>query len=226
MKCDLHTHTSYSFDGISKPEEMVETALSKGLDCFLVSDHGKVEGAKKAIEYAKGKNILVIPGIEIKTTKGDVIGFNIKEPIPNHLTPEETIKRIKEKGGMVILPHPFAWFEGFKGSAEKIKEMIDALEIFNASILGPGNKLAKEFAKKYNLPFTAGSDAHSKKFIGKAYLEIPGDNLTIEEIIRAIREKRGRVIAEKTSALEKIFAHLRRNKAKIKNYVRRKEKPI
>ncbi len=224
MKCDLHVHTSYSYDCSASPKEMVEAAIKKGINCLAITDHDQIKGALAAMAYAREKSILIIPGIEIKTKNGDILALNIKKIISNRLSAKEVVKKIKEVGGLAIIPHPFGWCcsfkEGlenlsFKEDLEKLIGKIDGLEVLNASLFGRGNKKALAFAQKYNLPFTAGSDAHSPGFIGKAYLEIPGENLSIEEIINGIKNKNGKISEEKIGLFEKIIDHLKRNMAKV-----------
>ena len=216
MKIDLHVHTSYSYDSRSLPKEMVEAAIEKGMDCLAITDHGEIKGASEAIEYAKGKPILIIPGIEIKSKEGDILGLNIKKVIPNGLSVRETIKKIKTAGGMAIIPHPFGRFCSFKGDFKKLVNEIDGIEVLNASIFGPGNKKALSFAQKLNLPFTAGSDAHFPNFVGRAFLEIPRNNLSIEEILKQIKNKNVKIGGSEANFFEKIIDHLKRNLAKIK----------
>jgi len=227
MKCDLHVHTSYSFDSSALPKEMVKTAVKKGIDCLAITDHDEIKGATEASEYAKGKPILIIPGIEVKTKEGDILGLNVKEKIPSGLSAKETIRKIKEAGGMAIIPHPFGWCcsfrDGledlsFKGKLGELIEEIDGVEILNASIFGPGNKKALDFAKKYNFPFTAGSDAHSPDFVGRAYLEIAGKNLSIEEILKEIKNKNCKIGSVKINFFEKLIDHIKRNIAKLKMF--------
>jgi predicted metal-dependent phosphoesterase TrpH len=226
MKCDLHIHTCYSFDSNASPKEIVDKAIRKGIDCLAITDHGEVKGALEAIEYAKGKPILIIPGIEVKSKEGDILGLNVKEKISNKLWAKETIKRIKEQGGFVIIPHPFGLFCKFRGNLKELIKEIDAIEILNASIFGNGNEIAKKFAKENNLPFTVGTDSHFPNFIGKCYLEIPGENLSIEEIFERIKKKEGKVVGKEASFFEKVIDHLKRNSVKIQKYVGGKKRKI
>jgi len=226
MKCDFHIHTHYSYDSNSSPKEIIDKAIKEGIDCLAITDHGEVKGALEAIEYAKGKPILIIPGIEVKSKKGDILGLNVKEKIPNGLSARETIRRIKEQGGFVVIPHPFGLFCKFRGNLKELIKEIDAIEILNASIFGNGNEIAKKFAKENNLPFTVGTDSHFPNFIGKCYLEIPGENLLIEEIFEKIKKREGKVVGREASFLEKVIDHLRRNIVKIQKYVRGKKRKV
>jgi len=226
MNCDFHIHTGYSFDSNSSPKEIVDKAIKEGIDCLGITDHGEVKGALEAMEYAKGKPILIIPGIEVKSKEGDILGLNVKEKIPNGLSAKETIKRIKERGGFVVIPHPFGLFCKFRGNLKELIKEIDAIEILNASIFGNGNEIAKKFAKENNLPFTVGTDSHFPNFIGKCYLEIPGENLSIKEIFERIKKKEGRIVSKEVSFFEKAIDHLRRNFVKVQKYVGRKKRKI
>jgi hypothetical protein len=216
MKCDLHVHTSYSYDSTASPKEMVEAAIKKGVNCLAITDHSEIKGASEVIEYAKGKSILIIPGIEIKSKEGDILGLNIKEVIPDGLSAKETIKKIKAADGMAIIPHPFGWFCSFKEDLKNLINDIDGIEVLNASsVYGPGNKKALDFAQRFNLPFMAGSDAHSPNLVGRAFLEIAGENLSIEEILKQIKNKGVRVGGEEAGFFEKIIDHSKRGLAKI-----------
>jgi predicted metal-dependent phosphoesterase TrpH len=226
MKCDFHIHTHYSHDSIASPKEIVDKAIKKGIDCIAITDHGEVKGAFEAMEYAKGKPILIIPGIEVKSKEGDILGLNVKEKIPDKLSAKETIKGIKERGGFVVIPHPFCLFCKFRGNLKELIKEIDAIEILNASIFGNGNEIAKEFAKENNLPFTVGTDSHFPNFIGKCYLEIPGKNLSIEEIFERIKKKEGKVVGKEADFFEKVIDHLKRNFVKIQKYAGGKKRKV
>lgn len=80
VRADLHIH-SYGFDEGSydvkdsqmTPENIVDTAIEKGLSIISITDHNEIGNSKNAIEYAADKNLLVIPGIEVSTTQGHLL---------------------------------------------------------------------------------------------------------------------------------------------------------
>lgn len=80
-KADLHIH-SYGEDGsfdvidtTMTPENIVDTSIEKGLSIISITDHNEVQNSKKAIKHAEGKEILVIPGIEISTLQGHLLVY-------------------------------------------------------------------------------------------------------------------------------------------------------
>jgi hypothetical protein len=230
MKADLHLHTNFSFDGFSSPKEIVKSAIAKKIDCICITDHEEIRGIEEAVNFAANKPILIIPGIEIKSREGDILGLNIRKKNLNGLSAKETIENIIKEGGFPVIAHPFDPIFGFRG-IEKIKDFLKekgvAIEVWNASIfLDSSNRKAMQFAKELNLPFTAGSDSHSSRFVGKAYVEIPGENLSVEKVIEEIKKKNIKVGFEKIGFFEKLVDHIKRNLAKIKNYVIGKPKKI
>lgn len=226
MKIDFHVHSSYSYDGLYSPKEMVEGAIVKGLNAICITDHGETKGVLEAIRFASGK-ILVIPGIEIKSREGDILGINIREKINDHLPATETIKKVLSLGGLAVIPHPFDLVLSFKKIeklAQFLKENKTAIEVFNASVsFNYANKKALKFCEDLDLPFIASSDAHSPKFIGKAYTEIVGDNLSPEKIISEIINRNCKIVFEKVSPQEKAEEVLKRGVARIKHYVEKRK---
>lgn len=175
MKTDVHIHTYYSRDSSSSPKKIIETALAQGIKCLAITDHQEIKGAIEVLKISFDKNILIIPGIEIKTREGDILALGVKKIIPSGFSVLETLYKIKRIGGFAILPHPFSWTNPFKFKKAELNELlklIDAVEVLNGCIRIDDNKKALEFSQKYNLAFTAGSDAHHPFVIGKVYLEL------------------------------------------------------
>ena len=178
IKADLHTHTCYSGDSDITLDALVERCRKLGLGALAVTDHGTAEGA---LELAKRDlPFKLIVGEEVETTEGEIIGLFLKESIPNGLSPEETITRIRLQGGIVCVPHPFDRYRSSAMQAdalERIAKDIDIVEVFNARTIPMQNlALPREFAKKHKKLTGAGSDSHSAAEIGRAYVSIPDFN--------------------------------------------------
>ncbi len=194
MKADLHIHTTYS-DGLSSPKEVVEAAIDKGIDIICITDHNEVKGASEAMKFAFDKNILIIPGIEVSTKEGHILGINVKKKIPKYLPAEKAIKEIKKQGGLSIIAHPFEKLFSFSERIKTIKSLSpDGIEVFNASLFWKrANKKALEYAQENNFIFTAGSDAHSAEYVGRGYLEFKEKICSIDDFLEVIKNRKGEV---------------------------------
>lgn len=79
-RIDLHIHTSIS-DGVLTPKEVIDEAVKNGVSVISIADHDTIDAYTDEIfEYAKSKNIKLIPAVEISTkTKKcgiHVLGYN------------------------------------------------------------------------------------------------------------------------------------------------------
>lgn len=155
----------------------------------------------------------VILSEEIKTSRGEIIGYFLRERIPKGLSPAETVRAIKSQGGLVCIPHPFDRFRGSRLKLEAMLEIlpdIDIIEAFNArTTLIRDSAKAKSFAEKYRLAVSAGSDAHVLQEIGQTYVEMPPFE-TKEEFLESLR--RGKIVATRSNP----WVHLASGWSKIK----------
>jgi hypothetical protein len=182
IKADLHVHTTYSRDSVITPKELVFYAKKRGLTAVAVTDHNQVEGALK---IAKQTDFLIIPGTEVSSQNGHIVGLNVSEPITRGLSADETVERIHEVGGVAVACHPFALFKGSIG--EHVSAKFDAVEAINASAF-PFNRAtrkAHQLAERLKLPKVAGTDAHYGPVIGQAYTLIAAE-ANAEDIVKAI----------------------------------------
>jgi len=167
---DLHMHTSWSHDCSMDVDELLDHAEAEGLGAIAITDHNVFGGALEAVERARGRKLVVIPGEEVKTAgQGEVIGLFLKEEIPRNLSFAETVDAIRAQGGLVYVPHPFDRLHSIPDAATLQRHLaeIDVFEVYNARLLFEGyNDEALRFARKYNLTAGAGSDAHVLQGVG------------------------------------------------------------
>jgi predicted metal-dependent phosphoesterase TrpH/glycosyltransferase involved in cell wall biosynthesis len=166
---DLHMHTNHSHDCSVPVADLLDYAEAQGLGAIAITDHNVFSGAKKAVELARGRDLVVIAGEEIKTEAGEVIGLFLQEEIERGLPMGDTIAAIREQGGVVYLPHPFDRLHTIPDAPTLHRHLseIDVFEVYNARLLFEGfNDEALRFARKYNLTMGAGSDAHVLQGVG------------------------------------------------------------
>jgi len=184
LKIDLHVHTRYSHDSATTLDEIVACSKKRGLDGVAITDHDVVEGALKLAQ--KVKELIVIPGVEVSTSRGHVLALNMTKPVPTELSPFETIQIIHEAGGIAVAAHPTVFYKGLRG---QVNPDFDAVEVINASAFPffLSTYLSRKLAVKLNLPQTAGSDAHYASEIGLAYTVVDAEP-EVNEIVHAIKK--------------------------------------
>lgn len=189
----MHIHSKYSSDGILDVDEIIKTAIKRGLNGIAITDHNTIKGGMEAKKY-KNTDLEIIVGSEIMTEKGEIIGLFLTEEITsNDLI--DVVQAIKDQDGIIILPHPFDERRGssfFPG--EEDEKFFDGIEVFNSRcIFQKYNENAIGFAKKHKLAITAGSDAHFSNEIGNA-----GIITEKEDIREAIRKKDIKIFGNRT----------------------------
>ena len=183
VKADLHVHTTYSSDSVITPKQLVFYAKKRGLTAVAVTDHNHVEGAQK---IAKQTDFLIIPGTEVSSMHGHIVGLNVNTLIPRGLSADETVDRIHKAGGIAIACHPFTLLKSSIG--KHVSGKFDAVETINASAF-PFNRAtskANQLAERLKLPKVAGTDAHYGPVIGQAYTLIDSEP-NVEAIVKAIK---------------------------------------
>jgi hypothetical protein len=92
------------------PAELVEAAVSAGLDLIAVTDHDTMASVREAQERGETIGLTVVAGEEI-TTRGPalthVLGWFLEKPIRRGMTLADTVAAIHDQGGLAIVPHPF-----------------------------------------------------------------------------------------------------------------------
>jgi predicted metal-dependent phosphoesterase TrpH/glycosyltransferase involved in cell wall biosynthesis len=186
---DLHMHTEHSHDCAVPVAALLDYAEAIGLGAIAITDHNVFSGAREAVELARERSLTVIPGEEVKTDAGEVIGLFLSEEIPRGLSMADTIAAIRDQGGIVYLPHPFDRLHTIPDASTLHRHLaeIDVFEVYNARLLFDAmNDEAVRFARKYNLTMGAGSDAHVLQGVGTGLVRMRAFE-TPEEFLISLR---------------------------------------
>ena len=198
---ELHAHSAASYDGRDSVERLLARASEVGLDALAVTDHDEITASLRAVERAADYDLVAIPGMEISSAAGHVLGLNITEAVDPGLSFAETLDRIHEQGGIAVVPHPYQ--EMRSGVMDKIGPdelaTADAIEVYNSRLVtGYSNRQADRFATRRGLPKTAGSDAHVAEMVGRAVTLVDAEECTADSLCEAIRDGRTVLQTERT----------------------------
>lgn len=205
MHFDLHTHSKYSFDSKLELFQMFEAAKRAGLNGIAVTDHDSIQGGKHA-KLMGDPQLKIIPGIEVHSAIGDIVGLFVEAPIEVK-DPFEVVEAIHDQDGIAILPHPF---RGRGKVPLGLFDKLDGIECYNAryfSQVAAHRQISTEhminFAADHGLAVIGVSDAHTYQEIGRGSTVIPG--ITTEDIKRALRNRETSLGYQRASAKRSLF---------------------
>lgn len=183
MKIDFHVHTDASFDSLIKPKDLAKKSGAGGI-IPAITDHDTMAGCKKMKKIGQA----FIPGCEIRTLQGDLIGLFLTEEIPKKLDFFDTVDRIRAQGGLVYLPHMHD--KTRRGCGEACAPSADIIEIFNGRCFKQFNEMAEKTAKALKKPGAAGSDSHFLFEFGNAYTEVPDFDIeSPAQLLKALKSR-------------------------------------
>ena len=209
-RIDFHVHTEFSNDSNLKVEDILNKAKKE--DFYIaIADHNEISGYLKSQKF--NEKMRVIPGIEAASSEGihilfyctkkeDLVKF-YEEVIRKNKTKDlyrlnigalDIIKKGKEYGTFIGLPHPFIKSMGLLNSkikdTERCLKLVDFYEIYNGSTTNSINKAADNFHKK-NLeskPIIVGSDAHFLTDVGNVLLEV-NNFKSLDDLFKNLKSK-------------------------------------
>jgi predicted metal-dependent phosphoesterase TrpH len=194
MLFELHCHSHYSrgkkipWEAFMSPRDIIKTARLRGILGVAITDHESSRSWREAKRAAREYGLVFIPGIEIDTLEGHLIGLGLNGHVESGMDLEETIEVIHGQGGLAIAPHPF----DLRGLGVKNGVYhADAVEVFNSMNLDRlSNRLALAKAEEFGKAKVVGSDAHTREMLGLAVNEM--DAFDMDGVLKAIKSGRVR----------------------------------
>ncbi len=199
LRADLHIHSFGEFgsfdvsDTTMTPIAIVDTAIEKKLSIISITDHNEIQNSHTAIEYAKGKDILVLPGVEISTTQGHLLVYfetykNLRDFFGNlTINPEKTICNqgiveclnfAKTYGGFGVLAH-IELSSGFEQTIGRFGPPIE--EIFKQENL-LGLEISSKASVNFYTPLDESSDRKRLLKLRREYLGFD-DNYNLPKLM-------------------------------------------
>src|SRR6476660_2459509 len=98
VRVDMHSHTMWSGDSTTTPDEIAAAVAESGIDVLCITDHNAIKGA---VDLADRLPCRVIIGEELRTHAGEIIGLFLDDRIPVGLQPDAAARAIRAQGGIV-----------------------------------------------------------------------------------------------------------------------------
>lgn len=199
LKTDFHTHagtdTNHSLP--YSPKQLINQMAKLGYDSFSITNHDTLTFSSELKRYAKKKGILLIPGIEKKIEKKEVIILNATEKITKKANTFADLEKYKEENIFVIAPHPF--YPDPKALHSKLLKNIklfDGIE-FSHFYLNwwTFNTKAAAIAEKHRLPLIGTSDCHMFEQLNRTYTMVDAEK-SIDSVFEALRKRKTRLVTE------------------------------
>jgi predicted metal-dependent phosphoesterase TrpH len=200
---DFHVHTSFSDDCGTSPATVIELARKRNLDGIAVTDHETEEGGLATLEANRYSDFLVIPGAEIKTDRGDIIGMFLTHTIRSRRF-DRVLEEIADQGGVSVVPHPLRTFRTMEDfiSIRRQFPMVDAWEIMNGRYDSRLLRESLQVFQRLSIPnASSGSDAHLPWEIGRCRTFLWGRPSTASEFRRLIQNAFSTAVARSDLAV-------------------------
>jgi len=182
---ETHSHTSEaSACGRVSGSDYIDFMKYKGYQGMIITDHffnGNsainrslpweervplyADGYKRAKAASKGKDFDVMFGIEYNFNGDEYLIYGVDEKwlLENSdimtLGREDVYKRVHEADGIMVQAHPYRERD-YLSAIRLTSKICDGIEVYNATNSDNMNALGYGYAKRLNVPMTAGSDIH------------------------------------------------------------------
>lgn len=207
---DPHVHSKFS-DGLSSPLRMFLHARRRRLWGIIVTDHDTVRHWNECLEAAHRTKMATALGVEISTAQGHMLAYfdcttsprrvarslKLDQGIIHYLEIDSVIRRVKDLGGLICVPHPFGPFYPL---GNKYFDQVDGVEEYNSWIFQDNRRFHNAFgyAKRHNIAALGGSDSHYPYTIGFGASAVPSalDFSKSDWFLHCIRHKLTRPIVQ------------------------------
>ncbi|MCL4545942.1 MAG: hypothetical protein M1118_15350 [Chloroflexi bacterium] len=184
-KAVLHLHSMFSDGRSSVRDSLDRLALLEDIAVVSFTDHDEVSAWEEALRWKDAhprSSITPLWGCEV-TVQGfkHILAYFFSPPYPAHRLPTlrplpETVQRITDAGGIIVVAHPDQWVVGV--GLKPIEALLPhpgivGLETHSPYVRSPERLAA--FARTHRIASVGGSDAHFPQHLMKWFTEFPGE---------------------------------------------------
>ncbi len=195
---DLHLHTTrYSNCSRLSPRAAIKRAAKMALDGIVITEHDTPWGEneiEELAEIAKDRNLKVLVGQELRgyredgSIHGDLLTFGFHDKIEYRPSPREIIDTVHQEGGVALAAHPFRSEFGLEDDVYKLE--LDGIEVLSPHHLILDTMKAERVCEELKIAGIGGSDAHSKREVGKFLTYFENEIKSEKDLVAEIKAKR------------------------------------
>ncbi len=206
LKAELHAHINagsrhrknINYSAL----QLIDEAAKQEFNVLAITCHDWVYEDKTAEAYAQKKGILLIKGVERTIEGKHVLIYNLSNADMQKIHLFEELKKFKQKnkGILVIAPHPFHWTPVcLRNKVLQYVDLFDAWEYswYYTYGINPNRKTAK-LAKQFHKSVVGCSDVHRIENLGATYTLIDS-KATIESVFEAIKKNKVKIVTKPLS---------------------------
>lgn len=206
LKADFHIHSNEdNRDLITySAKEFINAAADKKFDVLALTNHDIFTYSKELSDYAAGKGILLVPGIEATIEGRHVVILNPQQDVESVVTFEDLrAYRKKHPEIFVLAPHPYyPHLRKYSLRSDLMKniDLFDGIEYchYYTRVFNRFNSMACKVAKIHGKPVVGTSDSHHLFQIDKTYSMIDAEK-NIASVISALRNDRIKIVSKPLS---------------------------
>jgi len=183
-----------------EPKNVIKFALRANLSAIAITDHNTIKGSLEALNL-KPRDLIVVPGAEVNTEKGDLIILFTENEVRSRSF-LEVIDKARQEDDLIILPHPYRDHSSIK----ELVGTVDIVEAFNGRRPRKENEQALKLATRFEKPVVSSSDAHLFFEIGKTKTRLYTEVNDLEELRKKLLTSTRKLIFAR-STFEPFVAH-------------------
>lgn len=193
MIIDMHMHTArHSSCSRLSPEMMAATALERGLDGIVITDHDYLwpDDEIQTLQ-TRFPDLKILRGIEVSTAQGHALAygvspqqtaqFYVKMPLA------ELTQIVHSADGIVVLAHPTRYDDEIPG--EVYHSDIDGVEALSLNVRTYMERAIQTLASQLDVPSIAGTDAHAVDAIGFYGTDFDDPIRTEQDLVAAVKAR-------------------------------------
>jgi predicted metal-dependent phosphoesterase TrpH len=197
--CTVPVLSRVCLESYNEPVALYERLKQRGMDLVTVTDHDSIDAAEQLRRYpdfflSEEVTCTMPSGTEMHAGVYGIDEHDHIELQRRRHDVESLLAYAEERRLFVTVNHIYSGLTGRRTDDDfaVFAHNFHGVETRNGQILGHANRLAADFARRFNKPVVGGSDSHTLGGVARTWTEVPG-SACVADFLAGMR--RGQAIA-------------------------------